>query len=129
VVPLTPRYGWDEVKGFAEAMARILSAEKPDRYLADMSKSRRKGRIFVDYLRNGRGATAIAPFSSRARKGAPVSWPIAWSALGRLENAPLRGRYRRAPESGRRAIRGRDISTSTRSCRWSGSGRPRGGVA
>jgi bifunctional non-homologous end joining protein LigD len=87
VVPLTPRYGWDEVKGFAEAMARILAAEKPDRYLADMSKSRRKGRIFVDYLRNGRGATAIAPFSSRARKGAPVSWPIAWSALGRLESA------------------------------------------
>jgi bifunctional non-homologous end joining protein LigD len=87
VVPLTPRYGWDEVKGFAEAIARILAAEKPERYLADMSKARRKGRIFVDYLRNGRGATAIAPFSSRARKGAPVSWPIAWSALARLENA------------------------------------------
>ena len=87
VVPLTPRYGWDEVKGFAEAMARILAAEHPDRYLAEMSKSRRKGRIFVDYLRNGRGATAIAPFSTRARKGAPLAWPIAWSALGRLESA------------------------------------------
>jgi bifunctional non-homologous end joining protein LigD len=87
VVPLTPHYGWDEVKGFAEAMARILAAEHPDRYLAEMSKARRKGKIFVDYLRNGRGATAIAPFSTRARKGAPVAWPIAWSALGRLENA------------------------------------------
>jgi bifunctional non-homologous end joining protein LigD len=87
VVPLRPHYGWDEVKGFAEALARILAAEHPDRYLAEMSKSRRRGKIFVDYLRNGRGATAIAPFSTRARKGAPVAWPIAWSALGRLDNA------------------------------------------
>ena len=87
VVPLTPRHGWDDVKAFAEAMARTLAAEEPDRYLAEMSKSRRKGRIFIDYLRNGRGATAIAPFSTRARKGAPVAWPVAWSALGKLASA------------------------------------------
>jgi bifunctional non-homologous end joining protein LigD len=87
VVPLTPRDDWDDVKAFAEAMARTLAAEDPDRYLAEASKERRKGRIFVDYLRNGRGATAIAPFSTRARKGAPVAWPVAWPALGRLASA------------------------------------------
>jgi bifunctional non-homologous end joining protein LigD len=87
VAPLRPKHGWDDVKGFAEAMARTLAAESPDRYLADMSKAKRKGRIFVDYLRNGRGATAIAPFSSRARKGAPVAWPLSWKALATLENA------------------------------------------
>jgi bifunctional non-homologous end joining protein LigD len=87
VVPLTPRDDWEEVKGFAEAMARVLAAEQPGRYLAEMSKQARKGKIFVDYLRNGRGATAIAPFSSRARKGAPLAWPVAWSALSRLADA------------------------------------------
>ena len=87
VVPLTPHHGWEDVRAFAEAMARTLAADEPDRYLAEMSKARRKGRIFIDYLRNGRGATAIAPFSTRARKGAPVAWPIAWSALGRLKSA------------------------------------------
>jgi bifunctional non-homologous end joining protein LigD len=87
VVPLKPKHGWDDVKGFAEALARTLAAESPTRYLADMSKAKRKGRIFVDYLRNGRGATAIAPFSTRARKGAPVAWPLSWKALATLENA------------------------------------------
>ncbi len=87
VVPLTPHHEWQDVKAFAEAMARVMAAENPDRYLAEMSKTRRKGRIFVDYLRNGRGATAIAPFSTRARKGAPVAWPVAWSALSRLGSA------------------------------------------
>ena len=87
VVPLTPHHQWQDVKAFAEAMARVMAAENPDRYLAEASKTRRKGRIFVDYLRNGRGATAIAPFSTRARKGAPVAWPVAWSALSRLRSA------------------------------------------
>ncbi len=87
VVPLTPRHDWDDVKGFAEAMARVMAAEHPERYLAEMSKDRRKGRIFIDYLRNGRGATAIAPFSSRARKGAPLAWPVAWPALPKLADA------------------------------------------
>ncbi len=87
VVPLTPRHGWDDVRAFAEAIARTMAAENPDRYLAEMSKARRKGRIFIDYLRNGRGATAIAPFSTRAHKGAPLAWPIAWTALSRLQSA------------------------------------------
>jgi bifunctional non-homologous end joining protein LigD len=87
VVPLTPRHGWDDIKAFAEALARTLAAESPDRYLAEMSKKARKGRIFIDYLRNGRGATAIAPFSTRARNGAPIAWPVAWTALGKLASA------------------------------------------
>ena len=87
VVPLTPKHNWDDIKAFAEAMARTLAADDPDRYLAVMSKAKRKGKIFVDYLRNGRGATAIAPFSTRARAGAPVAWPINWRNLGKLENA------------------------------------------
>ncbi len=87
VVPLTPHHGWDDIRAFAEAMARIFAAESPDRYLAEMSKARRKDRIFIDYLRNARGATAIAPFSTRARKGAPLAWPVSWSALARLPSA------------------------------------------
>jgi len=87
VVPLKPKHGWDDIKAFAEAMARMMAADDPDRYLAVMSKAKRKGKIFIDYLRNGRGATAIAPFSPRARAGAPVAWPVSWRSLSKLENA------------------------------------------
>ena len=87
VVPLTPRYGWEEVKVFAEALARTMAADEPKKYLAVATKAKRTGRIFIDYLRNGRGATAIAPFSPRARKGAPVAWPVSWQALSRLKDA------------------------------------------
>lgn len=87
VVPLTPKHEWDGIRTFAEAMARMMADEAPDRYLAVMSKAKRKGKIFIDYLRNGRGATAIAPFSTRARSGAPVSWPVSWRSLGKLESA------------------------------------------
>jgi bifunctional non-homologous end joining protein LigD len=64
-----------------------MAADQPRRYVATMAKSRRKGRIFIDYLRNGRGATAIAPYSARARKGAPVAMPIDWSELAELAGA------------------------------------------
>jgi bifunctional non-homologous end joining protein LigD len=87
VLPLTPHHGWEDVKAFAEAMARTMAADAPDLYLAVMSKARRKGKIFIDYLRNGRGATAIAPFSTRARAGAPVAWPVAWRELAKLPSA------------------------------------------
>ena len=87
VVPLVPKHGWDDMKAFAEAMARTFAAEEPDRYLAEASKARRKGKIYVDYLRNGRGATAIAPYSTRARAGAPVAWPLSWSEVAKLESA------------------------------------------
>lgn len=81
VVPLKPKAGWDEVKGFAHDFARALAQESPDRYTATLSKKARKGRIFVDYLRNGRGSTTIAPYSSRAKKGATMSMPITWEML------------------------------------------------
>jgi bifunctional non-homologous end joining protein LigD len=84
VVPLTPKAGWDEIKAFTEDFATRLAAEAPDRYTANMAKKARTGRIFVDYLRNGRGATAIAAYSTRARAGAPVATPITWNELPSL---------------------------------------------
>jgi bifunctional non-homologous end joining protein LigD len=81
VVPLEPRADWDEVKGFAQDFARAMAQASPERYTATMSKKARKGRIFLDYLRNGRGSTTIAPYSSRAKKGATMSMPITWDML------------------------------------------------
>ncbi|WP_333826747.1 DNA ligase D [Pararhodobacter sp.] len=80
--PLQPRAGWDAVKGFARDLAQAMEADNPDRFIAKSTKSARKGRIYVDYLRNGRGATAIAPYSTRAREGATVSMPLGWEELG-----------------------------------------------
>lgn len=87
VVPLAAGHRWDQHRDFAEAVARLMAEEEPDRFVATMSKAKRKGKIFVDYLRNTRGATAIAPYSSRARKGAPFAVPVSWEALSRLKNA------------------------------------------
>jgi bifunctional non-homologous end joining protein LigD len=81
VVPLERRNSWDEVKGFARSVALFMQRHQPKRYIAVMTKSKRKGKIFVDYLRNGRGATAIAAYSTRARSGAPVATPIRWDEL------------------------------------------------
>jgi len=82
VAPLTPRLGWDEIKDFTRSVAEEMAADARDRYTATMSKKKRTGRIFIDYLRNGRGSTAVAAFSTRAREGAPVSTPVAWNELG-----------------------------------------------
>jgi len=87
VVPVKPGHTWDEHRNFAEAMARLMAEQEPDRYVANMSKAKRRGKIFVDYLRNTRGATAIAPYSTRSRPGAFVALPVSWAALGRAENA------------------------------------------
>jgi bifunctional non-homologous end joining protein LigD len=82
VAPLKPRAGWDAVKAFAKGIADAMASDAPERFVATVSKSKRKGRILVDYLRNGRGATAVAPYSTRARAGAAVSMPLAWEELG-----------------------------------------------
>jgi bifunctional non-homologous end joining protein LigD len=87
VVPLKPGHNWDEHREFAEALARVMAEREPERFIANMSKAKRRGKIFVDYLRNQRGATAISPFSTRARKGAPVAVPVSWEKLARLDNA------------------------------------------
>ncbi|MGP1355111.1 DNA ligase D [Roseicyclus sp.] len=87
VVPLRRVAGWDTVRLFARVFAQGLEAAEPERFVAGMSKARRKGRIFVDWLRNDRGATAIAPFSLRARPGAPAAVPVSWEELARQKSA------------------------------------------
>ena len=81
VAPLVRSLGWNEVKAFTKRMAQAMAADRPDRYVATIAKSKRDGKILIDYLRNGRGATAVAAYSTRARAGAPVSMPLAWDEL------------------------------------------------
>ncbi len=87
VAPIERRHDFDTVKEFTHALARSLARERPDRFLAKMSKKARTGRIFVDYLRNGRGATAICPYSTRAHPDATISMPVAWEELSSLAGA------------------------------------------
>lgn len=84
VVPLSPGCEWGLVKDFARGFADALAGTEPERFVAVSTKSRRNKKIFVDYLRNGRGATAVASYSLRARPGAPVAMPLAWDQLSRL---------------------------------------------
>ncbi|MDF1610301.1 DNA ligase D [Hoeflea sp. YIM 152468] len=87
VVPLRRTADWDTVAFFSRTVASYLARCEPDRYVATMSKAKRKGKIFVDWLRNDRGATAVAPYSLRAREGAPVAMPVSWQELSRLKAA------------------------------------------
>lgn len=87
IVPLTPGHDWETHKDFARRFAEALSLSKPDRFTANMSKAKRAGKIFIDWLRNQRGATAVVPFSARARSGAPVAVPIAWDELAGFPDA------------------------------------------
>jgi bifunctional non-homologous end joining protein LigD len=82
VVPLARHAGWDEIKAFAQAAAQHMAATLPDRFSAKMGAQNRRGRIFVDYLRNNRGSSTVAAFSLRARPGMGVSVPISWEELG-----------------------------------------------
>ncbi|WP_158750043.1 DNA ligase D [Acidobacterium sp. S8] len=81
VAPIQPKHEWPDVKDFTHNVALMLEAAHPDRYLTKMTKSARKGRIFLDYLRNDRGSTAVAPYSPRARKGVRVAIPMTWEEL------------------------------------------------
>ena len=98
VAPIEPIASWDEVKPYTRTIAEAMVADSPDRYVSKMSKRLRAGKIFVDYLRNGRGATAVAAYSTRSRSGAPVSTPLSWDELGpdvrgahfRVDNLPSR---------------------------------------
>ena len=79
---LEPSADWDELKSFAHNIALAMERDEPSKYISTMAKKARGGKIFVDYLRNGRGATAVAAYSTRARPGAPVSTPVSWDELG-----------------------------------------------
>ena len=87
IVPLTPEAEWLRVSDFARRFATALAEAEPDRFTATMSKAKRKGRIFVDWLRNQRGSTAIMPYAVRARPDAPVAAPVAWDELDAIDRA------------------------------------------
>lgn len=87
VCPLEPAAQWPIVKEFARRVAETMVEHAPDRFVATMTKARRTGRIFIDFFRNDRTATAIAPYSTRAKQGAPVAWPLTWDELKRTKSA------------------------------------------
>ncbi len=87
IAPLTPQAEWPAVKDFAHRFAMALAQAEPDRFTAALAKAKRTGRIFIDYLRNQRGATAVMPYSVRAREHAPVAVPITWEELRTLDGA------------------------------------------
>jgi bifunctional non-homologous end joining protein LigD len=87
VIPLLRRHEWPVVSGFAKSFAEHVAALDPERFIATMTKARRRGRIFIDHLRNHRTASAIAPYSPRANEGGPVAMPVDWHELVRLDGA------------------------------------------
>jgi bifunctional non-homologous end joining protein LigD len=114
VVPILPRQNWDVVKAFARKVAERFAANAPELYIATMSKAKRKGKIFIDYLRNARTATAVSAYSTRARASAPVSVPLSWDELVTdvredhftIRNVPQRlARLRRDPWEGYEKLR------------------------
>ena len=98
VLPIKPALGWDEIKSFTKAVAELMVRSFPDRFVSTVSKSKRTGKIFVDYLRNAEGATAVSAYSLRARRNAPVATPIGWNELAKdirqdhfnVKNVPAR---------------------------------------
>ena len=105
VVPVQPTRAWDGARAFGKAVAELLVRTFPDRFTSKLLKAKREGRIFVDYLRNAEGATAIAPYSTRAKANAPVAMPIDWPELTadvrfdhfNVRNVPALVRKRRDP--------------------------------
>jgi bifunctional non-homologous end joining protein LigD len=86
VIPIARRSSWDDVAAFTRAVAYRMASDSPKKYIAKASKAARKGLIFVDWMRNTRGATAVAAWSTRARPGAPISVPIDWSSVDELKS-------------------------------------------
>jgi bifunctional non-homologous end joining protein LigD len=85
VVPFKKGPSWDEAKGFARTFAEAMAKAAPNRFTTNIRKAARTGKIFIDYLRNGEGASAVAAYSTRARKGAPIALPIDWNELKALK--------------------------------------------
>ncbi len=81
VAPVKPKAEWPTVKAFTKAIADSMAADSPERFVSTIPKAKRHGKILIDYLRNQRGMTAVAAYSTRARPGAPVSMPLAWEEL------------------------------------------------
>lgn len=81
VVPIKPEYDWETIKTFSHTLVKYMMMEQPDKYVINMSKNKRTGKIFLDYLRNQRGATAVAPYSTRALIHAPIATPLHWGEL------------------------------------------------
>ena len=98
VVPIKRLYSWDKVKIFAHTFVKYLAMQNPQLIVANMSKTKRKGKIFVDYLRNQRGASSIAPYSTRIKENAAVATPLSWTELNAriksdtftVKNLPMR---------------------------------------
>jgi bifunctional non-homologous end joining protein LigD len=86
VAPLEPRHSWEQVRRAAKGVADAMAADSPGQFVATAAKGLRAGKIYVDYLRNARGATAIASYSTRARPGAPVATPLGWHELARVSS-------------------------------------------
>jgi bifunctional non-homologous end joining protein LigD len=81
VTPLRPEAGWEDCAEFSRVLGEALARQHPSEYLTEASKAARKGKIFIDWMRNIRGATSVAAYSTRARDGAPVSTPLTWEEL------------------------------------------------
>ena len=92
VIPVRPATDWDTARDFARALAEGLARDSPERYVAVAAKTERHGKIFLDYLRNGRGATAVCSYSLRNRPGAPIATPLGWEELSRVR-APDQFRF------------------------------------
>jgi bifunctional non-homologous end joining protein LigD len=134
VAPLEPVALWDDVKPFCRALAETMSQEQPDVYLPTLKKADRRGKILIDWLRNGMGATAVASFCPRARPGANVATPIAWDEVNSkldpagftLRNTPDRlARLRADPWEGFTSARQRLPDLATMSSAPKQSSRPR----
>lgn len=97
VIPVKPQFDWPAVIPFAEGFAAALANAEPARFTGQLAKKARKGRIFIDYLRNGRTSTAVAAYSLRARAGLPVATPVGWDELEQIED-PRGFNYRSVPE-------------------------------